>query len=340
MMSRVSVIKVKDNVHNAVKEAMEETQWYKFITEGADVALKPNLGFDLFLPGAVTSPWVVEGVIQTIYEYVNRIYLVESGQILVDVEKAFRQTKMDRLCQKYEKVNWINMSKGTFKKIKLENGLVLKEVEIPEILLHTELITIPVMKTHNKTIVTLAIKNQWGCLKELRHNYHVVINEALVDINSIILPKFAVLDATVGLEGNAPKSGKPKIVDLILASSDIVALDTTAAKIMGFDPSKIKSITNCSNAGLGNCNLNKIEIIGEDINQLNFKFIPAKHNLVSSLELLFRNSIFCKLIFKTPILNLCCFGALIWYFIWYYLGNGRKYRNEIIFNTKYGKQWI
>lgn len=339
MSSKVSVIKVKEDVQSAVQEAMEKTQWRQFITQGANVSLKPNLGFDLFLPGSVTSPWVLEGVIQTIQDYVNKIYLVESGQILVNVEKAFRQTRMDKLCEKY-KVKWINMSKGSFRKVKLENGLVLKEVEVPELLFQTELITIPVMKTHDKTVITGAIKNQWGCLRELRHSYHLVVNEALVDINSIVKPKFAVLDATVCLEGNAPKSGRPKVVDLILASSDIVAVDTIAAKIMGFEPDKIKSITNCAKAKLGQCELDKIEILGEDINKINLNFMPAKHNIVSWVELVFRKSpLWRNLIFNTPLLNISCFGAIVWYLIWYYLGKGKKYRDEIIFKTRYGVQW-
>jgi len=336
--SIVSVIKVKESVQNAVKEAMEKSHWKQFITKGASVSLKPNLGFDFFLPGAVTSPWVVEGVIQIIQDYVNEIYLVESGQILVNVEKALKQTKMNELCERY-KIKWVNMSKGPFRKVKLENGLVLKEVEVPEILFQTELITIPVMKTHDKTTVTLALKNQWGCLRELRHNYHLVVNEALVDINSIVRPRFAVLDATVCLEGNSPKSGKPKVVDLILSSGDIVALDTVAAKIMGFEPNKIKSITNCAKAKLGNCNLEEIEVIGENINNINLNFIPAKHNFVSKIELLFRNSTLCNLIFQTPILKICCLGAVIWYWVWYYLGKGKKYRNEILAHPKYGRQW-
>jgi len=339
MTSKVSVVKVKESVQEAVREAMEYAQWKEFIPSGAKVALKPNLGWDLFLPGAVTSPWVVEGVIQTIQNYVQKIYLIESNQILVNIEKAFRQTRMDRLCQQYN-IEWVNMSKGHFRKVRLENGLVFKEVEIPEILFQTELITIPVMKTHDKTVITGAIKNQWGCLREIRHSYHLVVNEALVDINSIVKPKFVVLDATVGLEGDAPKSGKPKVVDLILASGDIVALDTISAKIMGFEPEKIESIVNCAKAKLGNCVLDKIEVLGEEIKKINLHFRPARHNIVSVVELVFRKSpLLRKIIFDTPILNICCFGAIIWYLIWYYLGKGKRYHDEIIFNTRYGEQW-
>ena len=93
--STVSIVRIKDGVHEAVREAMELARWRDFITPGADVSLKVNLGWDLFLPGAVSAPWVVEGVIQTIKDHVGKIYVVESDQVLVDVEKAFRQTRMD-----------------------------------------------------------------------------------------------------------------------------------------------------------------------------------------------------------------------------------------------------
>ncbi len=36
------------------------------------------------------------------------------------------------------------------------------------------------MKTHNKTVITGAIKNQWGCPWMLRHNFHPVLPQALV----------------------------------------------------------------------------------------------------------------------------------------------------------------
>ena len=101
---------------------------------------------------------------------------------------------------------------------------VLKELTVPEILLRTTLVTVPVMKTHNKTVITGAIKNQWGCLPMFRHNYHLVLDAALADINAVVRPCFAMMDATVGLEGNSPKSGKPKVVNRMLASGDCVAL--------------------------------------------------------------------------------------------------------------------
>lgn len=332
-MSKVSVIKVRDNVITAVQEAMEKADWKNYLSEGGDVSLKPNLGWDLFLPGTVTSPWVVEGVIKTIYDYVHKIYIVESGQVLVDIEKAARQTRIFELTEKYEKVKWVNLSKVNSSRFKVQN--LDMEVEIPEILLNTEIITIPVMKTHSRATISGAIKNQWGCLRELRHNYHPILKELLWEVNKILLVRFAVMDGTVCLEGNGPKSGIPKICNLILASPDIVALDTVTAKIMGFDADKIEHI----NYFRGKVLKRDIEITGEDINKINLNFKRGKNNPVAQGEILLRKSYLKKVIFETKLFYIFCKVAKLYYFVWYYFFGGRKYKNKIIQNTFYGKQW-
>lgn len=336
--STVSIVRIKESVQEAVREAMELARWREFITPGADVSLKVNLGWDLFLPGAVTGPWVLEGVIETIRDHVGEINVVESDQVLVDVEKALRQTRVDKVCERMG-VKWVNMSRGEFRDIEMPNGRAFDEIRVPEILLRTELITIPVIKTHNKTTITGAIKNQWGCLPKLRHNFHLVLDDALADINSVVKPRFAVMDATVGLEGDSPKSGEPRVVDRVLASGDFVAMDAVVAKILGFDPAKVQHILNCQEIGMGVAELEKIDVVGDDDLTLNLHFKPAGHNLVSWVELLLRKSFVKWLFFDTPIFTICCWGAKLWYYGWYYLLRGKKMRDKIVNETRYGAQW-
>jgi uncharacterized protein (DUF362 family) len=336
--SKVSIVRIKETVQETVREAMELANWRDFITAGANVSLKVNLGWDLFLPGAVTGPWVLEGVIQTIKDHVGEIFVVESDQVLVDVEKALRQTHTDEICRR-NNVKWVNMSRGEFRVIPTPEGRVFDEIRVPEILLRTEVITIPAIKTHNKTTITGAIKNQWGCLPKLRHNYHLVLDDALADINKAVNPRFAVMDATVGLEGNSPKSGEPRVVDRILASGDFVAMDAVAAKIMGFDPSKIQHILNLEEIGMGVGTLDNIDVVGDDDLSLNLHFKPAQHNLVSWVELFLRKSFVKWLFFDTPIFSICCWGARLWYYAWYYLIKGKRMRDRIVNETRYGAQW-
>jgi uncharacterized protein (DUF362 family) len=338
MKPKVSIVKVRESVPEAVREAMELADWKSFVPRGAEVALKPNLGFDFFLPGTVTGPWVVEGVIQTIKGHVGQIYLVESGQILVNVERALQQTGMVDLCRRYD-VPWVNMSKGPFKRLKVPDGLVLREVEVPEILLKTTLITIPVMKTHGRTVITGALKNQWGCLRELRHNYHLVLDEALADVNALFKPAFAVMDGTVGLEGNGPKSGRPKVANRVLASGDAVALDAIAAKVMGFDSRDIGHIQLCAGRGLGIGDPDQIEVVGEDASGLSLGFQRGRNNSVAVVEIALRRSFLRRLFFHTPLLNFLAWGAILWYYIWYYLVAGRRYRDLILGHPFYGTQW-
>lgn len=334
----VAIKYTRPDVIQAVREVMELADWNKYIRKDKPVALKPNLGWDFLLPGAISSPWVIEGVIKVIKDAVPKIYMVESDQVLVKADKVFRLTGMDKLCEKYD-VEWVNMSKGSFKKIKIKDAYVLHEVEIPEILTKTQMITLPLMKTHGKTTITGALKNQWGCLRKLRHNYHLVVNQALADLNRIAKPSFCVMDGTVGLEGDGPKSGIPKVTDLVLASSDPVALDCVASKIMGFDPSKIEHLKLCYSKGIGSNDLKEITIKGENISKYQYNFKPASHNIVSKIELLFRKSFLRPLVFKTNILDVMCFGAKFWYWIWEVFGPGKKRQAKILAHPFYGKQW-
>ena len=338
MPSTVAVLHAEPGaVHRAVAQAMEAARWREAIAPGADVALKVNLGWDVLLPGAVSAPWVVEGVIRTLRGRVGRIYLVESDQVVVNAEVALRKTGLDRVCREYG-VEWVNMSRGRFVLVEDPSRLVLKRVHIPEILTRAELVTIPLMKTHNKTVITGAIKNQWGCLQTLRHNYHPVLNEALVDINTLVRPRFAVMDATIGLEGDGPKSGRPREVGLVLASSDIVALDAVAARIMGFDPASIAHLQWCARHGLGAVDMASIEVVGEELEPLPRPFVPARHNAVSWLELVLRQSAVRRLAFDTPLFRLFCWGARRYYDLWD-LAVGRRLRAEVMERSGYAPQW-
>lgn len=334
----VSLVRTRpESVFDDVRRSMELADWRRFISPGAQVSLKVNLGWDKLIPGAVSAPWVVEGVIQTIRNHVGRIYLVESDQVVVNVEAALHKTGLDKACEKYN-VEWVNMSRGKFVRVQSSDRLVLKDVHIPEILARTEVITLPLMKTHNKSIITGAIKNQWGCLQTLRHNYHLVLSQALVDVNALVQPRFAVMDGTIALEGNGPKSGRPREMNLVLASGDLVALDAVAAQVMSFDPDKIEHLQLCARHGLGTADRRHITVVGEQIGQVRERFVPAKHNPVSWLELVLRKSLVRRLVFGTPLLALFCWGARRYYDLWD-ISVGRRLRNEILRSSGYGAQW-
>ncbi len=337
--SKVSIVEVRTSVQEAVHEAMELISWKDVLERGRPTALKVNLGWELFIPGSVTSPWVVEGVIQTIRDWVGPISIVESDQVLERIEVAYRKSGMPELCERYG-VSWVNMSYSPMGTIDVKDGVVFRKLELPRILLESQMITIPVMKTHAKSQITGSVKNQWGCISKMRHNYHLVLSDALADINATITPRLSVMDATIGLEGNGPKSGIPRVVNRVLASKDIVALDTVQAHLMGLDTGSIEHLEACSKRGVGTNRMEEIEICGEtDAPAGKFPFTPARHNLVSKIEEGLRRSSWKWLFFDTPIFTIMLIGAKIWYLVWFYLVNGRKHWRTVLDHPFYGPLW-
>ena len=337
-VATVSIVKAPaGQVQARVREAMELAEFEKHIPRGEPIALKPNLGWDKLIPGSISAPWVVEGVIDVLKDYASELYVVESDQVVVNVEDAVRKTGILDVCKKHG-VEWVNMSHGKFVRSHDSARLVLHDIHIPEILTRTHLVTLPLMKTHNKSTVTGAIKNQWGCLETLRHNFHPVLSEALVDLNTLLQPRFAVMDATIGLEGNGPKSGNPKEMGLVLASGDPVALDATAARIMGFDPREIEHLVLCEKHGLGTIAAEQIAVNGESIESQRTPFQTAHHNAVSFLEIVFRSSFARKVVFETPVFNIMTWGARRYYDFWD-MAYGRKLRQDVLDNSAYAPQW-
>ena len=333
----MSLEPVIGDVRRAVRQALDAAEWTRFVPAGADVSLKVNLGWDLFIPGAITSPLVVEAVIQEVRDHVGRIYVVESDQVLEDVEKAFHLSGMAEVCRRTE-VQWVNMSRSATVRVDRPSNTVLTRVDVPQLLRDTLLITVPVMKTHAKTGISGAIKNQWGCLNTMRHEYHLVLDDALADLNEVVGPHLAIMDGTIGLEGNGPKSGWPRVADRILCSGDPVALDTIQALTMGLDPAAITHLARCATRGIGTNDLSRIEVRGLDPIASRIPFRPARHNAVSIVETLLRRSVVKRLFFNTPIFRACLWGAKWYYRIW-----TARYAaacwNTALHHPVYGPQW-
>ncbi len=78
----VALERVQGDVGVAVRRALEAAEWTRAVPKGRDVALKVNLGWDLFIPGSITSPLFAEALIQAIRGHVGTIYQAHNGVYL------------------------------------------------------------------------------------------------------------------------------------------------------------------------------------------------------------------------------------------------------------------
>lgn len=175
-------------------------------------------------------------------------------------------------------IRLVNLKEKGFRRIDFE-GRVLEKAYISPVVLDADfIINLPKLKTHSFTIFTGAVKNMYGIIPHgLRSRFHrqffknEVFSQMLVDIFSCAPPHLNIMDAIVAMEGEGPSAGRPKKVDLILASLDAVALDAVASKIIGLDPLQILTTKYADQRGLGIGQLEKIEILGERIQDIRIK---------------------------------------------------------------------
>jgi uncharacterized protein (DUF362 family)/Pyruvate/2-oxoacid:ferredoxin oxidoreductase delta subunit len=131
------------------------------------------------------------------------------------------------------------------------------------------LITVPKLKTHCLTLLTGAVKNSYGILagaEKARLHYEARtaarFAEVLVDVYAVRPPDLAVMDAVVAMAGDGPTHGRPYPLGLVLASSDPVALDATAARIVGVQPERVGHLRVAAARGLGRIDAAAIRVDG------------------------------------------------------------------------------
>jgi uncharacterized protein (DUF362 family) len=105
-----------------------------------------------------------------------------------------------------------------------------------------------------------------------------VLHYNLFQIAQIAYPDLGVVDAFTSMEGDGPIDGTPVDTRLALASTDALALDSLGTKIMGFDPTQILYLSSMNEAGMGQGDLDKINVIGANLNKCLFRFKP--HSLL------------------------------------------------------------
>ena len=131
-------------------------------------------------------------------------------------------------------------------------------------------ISISKFKTHGLERFTGAIKNQFGCVVGMRKGeFHVKLPDAydfgkmLVDLNNYINPRLYIMDGIIAMEGNGPRGGKPKAMNLLLISEDPVALDATACRLINLEPAYVPTTLFGHKAGSGTYLENEIELAGD-----------------------------------------------------------------------------
>jgi len=346
----VSVVKTTPkNVLEDYNKLMHLAKYQKFLPKDKELILKLNLSWSLYYPACSTEPWQLEGVLKTLIDDgYKKIHAVENKTVVTKPWKGAKGNKWLPVLKKYSqrfkpltKAKWIDFKPK--KELMALDKIFPEGHKIPEMFIGKSVLHLPTVKTHGHTVMTGSMKNAFGGLiTERRHHCHKMIHEVLVDLLTIqkeIHPGiFTVMDGTVCGDGKGPRTMEPKIKNYILAGSDSVAIDAVSAKMMGYDPMRIKFIKLAHDKGLGCGDIKQIDIAGEDISKVNFRFTTGKSPVIF-WDQMFRKgplSFVEPLLFHTGLFKLCIYGSAIYHdYLWYPIIGKRKIKKFM--KTEWGR---
>jgi hypothetical protein len=170
----------------------------------------------------------------------------------------------------------IDMDARRYVEIPVPNGVAIDSLRVcMEACEYDLVVSVPVMKMHMHTGVTLAVKNMKGCLwrrqKVLLHMLQPVegnddkpIDIAIADLSSIIRPHLSIIDGTVGMEGLGPGAGEAKPLDVVVVGADAFAADAVACQLMGTVAEDIPHLRIGAERGYGVIDLDAITVTPAD----------------------------------------------------------------------------
>lgn len=353
-MSKVVVIKTwPETILKDVKNTMKTAGIEQALDKSVTTILKDNISWHMPYLSANTTPWQLEGTICGLRETgFTDLVAVHNNTVVTDPFKGGRLNKLDKIYKKYsvkelynfipEHIKWVSYQPKA--EMLALDKIFPEGISIPEYFIGKNIIHLPTVKTHIYTTTTGAMKNAFGgLLNTKRHYTHTWIHETLVDLlaiqKEIHTGIFCVMDGTICGNGPGPRTMIPVEKDYILASSDQVAIDAIATKMMGFDPMKVKYIRLAHERGLGVGNPSEIEVIGEDVKDVSFGFKVGKNLAAQFGHTIWFGPLraFQKLFFRTPLVYIFVYGSFVYHdFVWWPL-KGKKIQQKLRLESKWGR---
>ena len=241
-----------------------------FARPGERIVIKPNILIGADPDKVVTThPAVFRAVGELLKDTGADIYYGDSPCF----GKAEPNLKKSGLKEAGDSMGFVLADFDSGRPVSHKDALLVKKFDIANGVLDCDgLVSLPKFKTHGLVRFTGAVKNQFGCVPGLlKSQYHAKLPDPydfatmLVDLNTLIKPRLCVMDGIMAMEGNGPRSGRPRQLGVLLLSTDPIALDATACRIICLDPEVVPTSRAGEKAGLGTYHANGIEVIGEAI---------------------------------------------------------------------------
>lgn len=278
MKETVSIVKCpnydQDRVDAAVGEAVDLVGGMKkFVKKGDKVLLKVNL----LMPkppsaGVTTHPAVMVAAAKLVKEAGGKPALGDSS--MWQTKRSLKLCGVKEAAEEVGAEVW-NLEESKPKRVKIKGGGGLEEIFISSKVFEADvIISLCKLKAHELTLFTGAVKNMFGTVQG-RHKSQVHKNspkpkefsEALLNIYSLVTPHFSIMDGIMSVQGSAGV-GTTRKMKVVLAGANAVALDTVAAKLIGYSSRELPVNRAAKKRGLSGTSMDEISVKGASVSSV------------------------------------------------------------------------
>jgi uncharacterized protein (DUF362 family)/Pyruvate/2-oxoacid:ferredoxin oxidoreductase delta subunit len=270
MKTKVSIVRCKiykpEEVRTAVNKAFDLIGGLPlFINAGERVLVKPNiLSGSPPQDGVNTHIEIVRAVVRLIKECAAYPVIGDNPGGSVSARAVYESSGILAIAKEED-----------IECVETRNVKLVQDLPVSSYFFDCDrIISVPKMKTHSLTLITGAIKNMFGAVSGLNksecHKRFPVPKDfakILVDVFEIVKPNLVLMDGVIAMDGDGPAGGRLRDVGLLIASQDSVAVDSVFSHLIGMNPYDILTTKEAYKRGLGEIDLRKIEILGEDIEE-------------------------------------------------------------------------
>jgi uncharacterized protein (DUF362 family) len=281
--SRVAIIRVEDYSQQIAEILFAGLRLFPLDVRGKSVVLKPNL-VDYIAGNAInTHPLLVAAAAECFRRLgAKQVVVAEGPGHQRDTQLVLSQSGYAPILRD-NRIRFIDLNRDELIRMNLGASYTgMKHLWLPKTAIETDfLVSMPKVKTHHWSGVTLSMKNMFGVVPGNRYGWpkNILhwkgIQQSILDVCATVPVHFVIADAIMAMEGNGPLNGTPRPLCSLVLADDPVAADATCARLMGLEPDRIAHIHEASKFR-GNSSFRLIDHAGEAVRRpdVPFRVVP------------------------------------------------------------------
>jgi len=281
--SRVAVLREESYSHRIGDTLSAGLQLFPLDVRGKNIVLKPNL-VDYIAGSAINTNAILVAAAAECFRRLGakQVIVAEGPGHQRDTQLVLSESGYAPILRD-NRIRFVDLNRDELVPVNLRASYSgMKRLWLPKTVVQADfLVSMPKVKTHHWSGVTLSMKNMFGVVPGSRYGWpkNILhwngIQQSILDICATVPVHFVIADAIMAMEGNGPLNGAPRSLGSIVLADDAVAADATCARLMGLEPARIIHIHEASKF-LGNSSSQLIDQAGETVQSpsVPFRVVP------------------------------------------------------------------